>query len=367
MPYRKQILVYNFWAVLLLISLRTTAQISDSLAPIYPKINENLFINTKWKYTYTTHAESNTIIHKADEDYAYFVFFRYDYGFQTFLNGSLTGGLWRLNKEQNEIMYHFRGIAWWRIASFTEEALILEFTMNRKSSYRYHFIHVEDADAPFERSPNDLPDIHVDYAENRPESDVYASFLEKRGIQYNKDVWEKRKKRRDKQEQNRIARLQKTEKGRAILDAEQPKEMMQIELVGGGFYGGVDPVYRNMIIIKTDGVVVKEYQSELQGLQVSRHVIPRKNLEELVAYIEEKKFFEFDQIYTCNNPDCIKRLEGTPRPIALRIAITKGVRRKIITIPIWDGKGKETALIDYPKELDAIVQAIQNVATPPTQ
>lgn len=367
MPYRKQILVYNLWVALLLMSLHTTAQVSDSLAPVYLRINEHLFINTKWKYTYTTHAESNTIIHKADEDYNYFVFFRYDYGFQTFLNGTLTGGLWRLNKEQNEIMYNFRGITWWRIASFTEESLILEFTMNRKSSYRYHFIRVEDADAPFERSPNDLPDINVNFAENNTATDSYASFLETRGIKYNKKVWEKRKLKREQQEKNRIARLQKTEKGRAILEAEQPKEMMQIELVGGGFFGGVDPVYRNMIIIKTDGLVVKEYQSELQGLQVSRHNIPRKNLEELVAYIEEKKFFEFDQIYTCNSPDCIKRLEGTPRPIALRIAITKGVRRKIITIPIWDGKGKDTALIDYPKELDAIVQAIQNLATPPAQ
>lgn len=365
MFYKKQIVFCSLWTILLLCGLQLNAQITDSTATIYPAINENLFVNTKWKYTYTTHAESNTIIHKADDTYDYFVFFRYDYGYQTYLNGTLSGGLWRLNKEQNEIMYNFRKVEWWRIASFNEEALILEFTMNRKSSYRYHFVRVTDADAPFERSPNDLPDINVNFEEDAivAETESYTQFLEKRGIKYNPKVWQRRKERRQRREARRIARLQKTVKGRAKLAKEEPKEMMQIELVGGGFYGGVDPVYRNMILIKTDGRVIKEYQSQLQGLQVSKHNISRETLEELIAFIEEKQFFEFDQIYTCNTPACIKRLENKPRPIALRIAITKGVRRKIITIPIWDGRGKHNSLIDYPKELDAIVQAIENIAT----
>ena len=62
--------------------------------------------------------------------------------------------------------------------------------------------------------------------------------------------------------------------------------------MGGGFYGGIDPVYRNMILIKSDGKVVREYQSEMQGLIVNKHYISRDNLEKLVAYIEEKHFFE---------------------------------------------------------------------------
>jgi len=366
MIYKKQIL-YSFIFLLMFGHTYSWAQITDSAATIYPAINENLFVNTKWKYTYTTHAESNTIIHKADEAYEYFLFFRYDYGYQMYLNGSHSTGLWKLNKEQNEVNYKFRKVDWWRLASFSEEALVLEFTMNRKSSYRYHFIRVADADAPFERAPNDLPDIDVNYAESIKKKDEnnYADFLAKRGIKYNKTVWERRKARREKRAQKRIARLQKTERGRAILARESPKEMMQIELVGGGFYGGVDPVYRNMILIKTDGRVIREYQSELQGLQVYKHNISRENLEELVKFIEEKNFFEFDQIYTCNSKACLKRMENKPRPIALRIAITKGVRRKIITIPIWDGRGKANALIDYPEELDVIVRAIENIANVP--
>lgn len=368
MYYKKQIL-FCCWVGLFCLCGNLKAQITDSTAAIYPAINENLFVNTKWKYTYTTHAESNTVIHKADETYDYFIFFRYDYGYQTYLNGNLSGGLWRLNKEQNEIFYNFRKVKWWRLASFSEEALILEFTMNKKSSYRYHFVRVADADAPFERSPNDLPDVNVDFAEDAivAETESYTNYLEQRGIKYNPKAWQRRKERRKRREARRKLRLQKTERGRAQLAKEEPKEMMQIELVGGGFYGGVDRVDRNMILIKTDGRVIREYQSELQGLQVSKHNITRKTLEELVTFIEEKNFFEFDQIYTCNTPGCIKRLENKPRPIALRIAITKGVRRKIITIPIWDGRGKANSFIDYPKELDAIVQAIENIATQPPQ
>lgn len=364
---KKQIHRYYIGLLFFLISYSLSAQITDSTAPIYPAINENLFVNTKWKYTYTTHAESNTVIHKADEMYLYYLFFRYDYGYQMYLNGNLTDGIWRLNKEQNEINYNFRRIKWWRIASFTEDALILEFSMHAKSSYRYHFIRVSDDDAPFERSPNDLPDINVNLIQDaqKAQQDSYANFLESRGIKYNKKAWERRKLRREKREKNRIARLQRTARGRAKLAREQPQEMMQVELVGGGFRDGVDPVYRNMIVIKTDGRVIKEYQSELQGLQVSKHNIPRESLEKLVTYIEENNFFEFDQTYTCENQDCIKRLSNKPKPIALRIAITKGVRRKIITIPIWDGRGKARSLINYPKELDAIVQAILKTAEPP--
>ncbi|MGH1337003.1 MAG: hypothetical protein ACRBFS_12835 [Aureispira sp.] len=364
-----QILCYCCLGGLLTNAVALQAQVSDSSARTYPAINENLFVNTKWKYTYTTHAESNTVIHKADEQYDHFIFFRYDYGFQNYLNGTLTTGLWRLNKEENEINYPFRKVDWWRIAAFDEQSLILEFTMNRKSSYRYHFVQVSSQDAPFERSPNDLPDVLVDFDDpvEQATSESYLAYLEERGIRYNQKRWERRQAKRVNREERRRARLAKTARGRAKLAEEAPKELLQVELVGGGFFGGVDPVYRNIILIKSDGQVIKEYQSALQGLQVSKHTIERQTLEDLVGFIEEKKFFDFDQTYGCEGAACEKRLQGKPRPIALRLAVTKGVRRKIITIPIWDGRGKQHSFINYPDELDAIVRAIMNVATPPTQ
>ncbi len=350
-----------FWGL----SPNSYAQV-DSIAVAYPAINENMFLNTKWKYTYTTHAQSNTVIHKAEEDYRYFLFFKYDNSYQMFLNGKLTEGVWKLNKEQNEVNYPFRNIEWWRIVSFTDEALILEFSLHAKASYRYHFVRVASPDAPFIRSPYELPDIEVSYTVTTPtEESQYLAYLQKRGISYNQTRWERRKARRLQRAERRRKRLEKTERGRKKLKEEEPREWLQIELVGGGFYGGIDPVYRNITIIKTDGRVIKEYQTELSGLKVYKHNVNRDSLERLIQYIVDKKFFDFDKVYTCESPQCIRRMNTKPRPIALRIAVTKGVRRKIITIAMWSGEGRKKSFVNYPPELDDIVRAIQNMAAPP--
>lgn len=364
-----QILCYYLLCLGSWVALPAWAQISDSTARQYSAINEDLLIHTRWKYTYTTHAESNTVIHRADETYDHFIFFRYDYFYLMYLNGKHSTGQWQLNDAQNEVRCPFRRVEWWRLAQFNEQTLILEFTMNRKSSYRYHFVRVTAEETPFSPSPNDLPDVQVDFGIPTQASNqlAYEDYLQQRGIRYDAGRWERRQQRRTRQEARRRARLQKTARGRAILEREAPKEMLQIELMGGGFAGGVDPVYRNMVVIKTDGQVIKEYKSALQGLQVSKHTVDREILEKLVTFIEEHRFFDLDQTYGCESPACISRLSDKPRPIAFRIAVTKGVHRHIVTIPIWDGRGKAHSPINYPAELDEIVRAILNVATPPNQ
>lgn len=322
----------------------------------YAAINENLFVNTKWKYTYTTHAESNTIIHKADEDYKYYLFFKYDYSYEMYLNSKLTYGEWKLNKEQNEINYEFRKIKWWRIADFTEETLILEFSVNSKSSYRYHFVRSSDADAPFERSPFDLPDVNVDHnldgVSSKNKYRYVKAELGKRR-RYNQRR-EERRQLKEQRRKDRLARLDKT----PIEDL----EFLQIELVGGGFYGGPDPVYRNILTVKTDGRVIWEYQTALRGLVITKSYIPRKTLEELVVFIEDKQFFTFEKVYTCESAECAKRMDQKPRPISLRLAITKGHHRHIVTISIWEGQGKKRTYVNYPDELDVIIEAIQQTA-----
>ncbi|MCP4438451.1 MAG: hypothetical protein GY810_05860 [Aureispira sp.] len=326
----------------------------DSLG--YAAINENLFVNTKWQYTYTTHAESNTIIHKADKDYEYYLFFKYDYSYEMYLNSKLTYGEWKLNNLSNEIYYEFRKIKWWRIAEFTEETLILEFSLNTKSSYRYHFIRTSDAQAPFERSPFDLPDVNVNHApggiSGKNKYRYVKAELGKRR-RYNKRR-EERRKLKEQRRKDRLAKLNKT----PIEDL----EFLKIELVGGGFYGGPDPVYRNILTVKTDGRVIWEYQTELKGLVITKSYIPRKTLEDLVAFIEEKNFFTFQKTYTCETQECARRITKKPRPIALRLAITKGHRRHIVTISIWERTDSPNPYVNYPDELDAIIEAIQQTA-----
>ena len=39
------------------------------------QVDERKLIETKWKYTYALHLESNTIIHRAEDTYEYFLYF----------------------------------------------------------------------------------------------------------------------------------------------------------------------------------------------------------------------------------------------------------------------------------------------------
>lgn len=317
----------------------------------YEPINENLFIQTVWKYTYTTHAETNTVLHKADEEYEHFMYFKYDYSARIFLNGEDISNEWKLNKGQNEVYCPFRRIEWWRIVEFSDEVLILEYDLNTKSSYRYHFVRSNVEESPFSRDPDLLPDVNVD---NVVQNETQYKYRYRKGEKGKRGRFSaKRDARRKAREDKRKA------KGKEPID---PPVFMQIELVGGGYYGGIDPVYRNNLVIKTDGRVVKEFQTEHMGLRVIKRDISRETLEQLVAYIEEQKFFEFDQIYTCESRACMDRLRSKPRPIALRLAVTHGSRRKMITISIWEGIGQKNGFIDYPKELEDIIKAIENVA-----
>lgn len=314
----------------------------------YPPINENKLLQTKWRYTYTTHTESNTIIHKADKDYKYFLFLKYDNTVQTYINGRLIEGIWGLNADKNELLYDFRRIKSWRIAEFTDKVLILEYSLHAKASYRYHFVAVTDAEAPFIRSPYDLPDVLVINKQQQADPYRFRGVKDEPG----KRLLTPRQQRRDAR---RAAKLAKNPPKAAPT-------FIQIELVGGGFYGGLDKVLRNNLVIKTNGQVVKEFQTELQGLQITRRTISRQSLEELVKYIESQEFFNFQQTYTCQTGDCQRRMQELPRPIALRIVVTYGFRRKVVMIPFWDGQGHQKSILEYPPQLDAIVKAIENTA-----
>jgi len=310
----------------------------DSLG--YAPINEHLFLNTKWKYTYTAHAETNTVIHKADEAYEHFMYYKYDNTYSIFLNGVFSGGFWRLNEAQNQVFSPFRRIEWWDIKEFTEDVLVLEYSFTDRSHYQYHFVRVTGGDDPFPRLANELPDVVVDYYTDKDSRYKYRGRKGDRGKRGG------RKNRRNNREEE---------------PPEVEPEFLQIEMVGGGFFGGIDPVYRNNLVIRTDGKVTKEFQTERMGLRVTKRDITREDLEALVTYIEGQNFFSFKTSYECESKDCYQRLQKKPRPMALRIAVTRGFRRKVVSIMIWDGSGKEQ-YVDYPPEIDQIVKAIERVA-----
>ncbi len=150
------------WVALLFLAFLFVPQLSFSQIDFdrYLPVDERLIVETKWRYTYALHVESNTIIHKADQDYDFFLHFKYDYSYQQYLNGAHSKGGWSIN--ERTLFYQFKHIQKFEITEINKNVLILEFTQaNSKGHYQYHFVRVETKDAPFVKPPNELPDVNV--------------------------------------------------------------------------------------------------------------------------------------------------------------------------------------------------------------
>ncbi|MCU0348272.1 MAG: hypothetical protein MUC59_15125, partial [Saprospiraceae bacterium] len=153
---------------------------------VFAAPDERLFVESKWRYTYTLHAESNTIIHKADKAYEFFLYFRYDYTYQEFLNGKLTRGNWSLNGRS--LFYSFQHVNKFEIVQLNKSVMVLEFTQkNSKGKYQYHFVRVDSKDAPFLKPANELPEIIVEADEaakqqgkKKPKKDWLAMLRRKK-------------------------------------------------------------------------------------------------------------------------------------------------------------------------------------------
>lgn len=298
---------------------------ADAIPRPYFIVDETKLIETKWRYTYALHVESNTIIHQAQDEYNFFLYFRYDYTYQQYLNDSFSQGTWSLN--ENELFYKFKHINKFVIAEINKETLVLEFNQpNSKGTYQYHYVRINDKDAPFLKPINELPLVNVEAANPRRSKKRWWAA---------KDV-EKVKK--------------------------EEASYISIDLIGGGYYGGIDPVVRDYIQIKNTGRLIKEFKSLNQGLLITKKNIPREELEQFAAYIVQQGFFEFDRVYDCNNTICSKRKRQKPTPIPLRIAIAYGNRKKVITISIWGKDENNINYVDYPPALDNIIDSIQRMA-----
>ena len=303
----------------------------------YPEVDERKIIETKWRYTYALHLESNTIFHKAEKDYEYFLHFKYDYTYNQFLNGKFDKGVWSLNG--SDLFYSFKHIKKFEIAQITKNVLVLEFEQpNSKGTYQYHFVRVDTKDAPFIKPVNELPDILVEELDPKKNRNQWWTF--------GKNKKKKKKKRRRKKR-----------------DEPEKKEVyISIELIGGGYYGGIDPVLRDYIHIKSSGRLIKEFKSVNKGLMVTKKTIARDELEAFAEFIITQKFFEIERMYDCEDAICQKRKANKPTPIPLRLAVAYGSRKKVVTISIWGKDKNNMKYVDYPNSIDNIVEAIQKMA-----
>lgn len=297
----------------------------------YPQVSERQVIGTKWRYSYTLHFESNTVVHQAEKEYQYFLYFKYDFTFEQYLNQKPSKGTWSLNG--STLYYPFRNIKKFEIAQINAATLVLEFQQpNSQGTYQYHFIAVDSKEAPFARPSNELEEITV-YAQTKNKRRWWQAF--RKGNDPNTPP---------------------------SVGVKKDPIPIQIELVGGGFYGGIDPVVKDYIQIKSDGRLIREFQSINQPLMITKKNIPRQELEQFAEYIVENKFFEMQRIYDCNTTQCEKRKLNKPTPIPLRLMITYGDKKKVVTISIWGNDQNNMRYVDYPSSLDYIIDAIQRFA-----
>ena len=326
----------KFYTILLLCLSTVSVVFAQSDKSLYGPVPERLFAETQWRYTYALHVESNTIIHKAEQYYDYFLWFRYDYTYQEFLNGKLSRGNWSLN--ERTLFYSFKHIGKFEIFEVGRKTLVLEFNQpNAKGTYQYHFVRVNSAETPFERPANELPEVLVE------------ETLRGQGQPQRFAFGKKRKRRREAE--------QRAKEGNG--------KQINIELIGGGYYGGIDPVQRDYIHIKNDGRLVKEFQSVHNGLVVTKRSIPRAELEQFAEYVFHQGFFETERMFDCDSPVCEKRKRNKPTPIPLRLAVTYGDQRKVITISVYGMDDKKMRYVDYPSSLDNIIDAIRKMADHP--
>lgn len=293
----------------------------------YPSVQERQIIGTKWRYTYTLHVESNSAVHQADKSYQYFLFFKYDFSFEQFLHGKFSKGNWSLNG--STLFYPFRNIQKFEIANISNKALVLEFQQpNSTGTYQYHFVAVESKDAPFIRPADELPEVIVEAQSTKNKKKPWWAIL--RNNDEKKDDVKKKE-----------------------------AAYVSIEIVGGGFFGGIDPVIKDFTRIYPDGRLVHEFQSVNQPLKVTKKVIPKAELEQFGEFVLQNKFFEMKRMYDCNSPICEKRRLLKPTPIPLRLMISYGDKSKVVTIAIWGQDQHKIKYVDYPPALDNIISAIQ--------
>jgi hypothetical protein len=318
---------------ILLLSMHSFALIGQKFG--YPIVQERQLIGTKWRYSYTLHLESNTTVHQADNAYQYFLFFKYDFSFEQFLHGKFSKGNWSVNA--STLFYPFRNIKKFEVAAVNNKTLVLEFQQpNTTGTYQYHFVSVESKDAPFIRPADELPEVIVEAESKATKKKPWWAIL--RGKDENKENTTK--------------------------DDTKKKEptYVSVELVGGGFYGGMDPVIKDFIRIYPDGRLIHEFQSVNIPLKVTKKKLKTQELEKFGEYVEQNKFFEMQRMYDCTSPACEKRKLIKPTPIPLRLMVAYGEKRKVITIAMWGQDQYKMKFVDYPPVLDNMIDAIQKMA-----
>jgi hypothetical protein len=272
-----------------------------ALLPAQPaqKWNMALLSDVVWSFEMTYEAVSGEIIETADAEDICDVLLAGDYSYEIFDRDQLSRGVWTV---QGDVLYlPFRGASQFILTSLKPDMLELRFS-DGYTTYIHRFLR---------QGPNPTTQVP-----NNPNNRTWITG-----------------------ERN-----------------------IRIELTGGGFFGGADPVQRDFILIRENGRLIHERQTVSKGLRVTKKSLSNRQLSELADFIRTSGFFALDSQYGCATPECENRLHSQPTPIPLRLAVTDGLDRHVVEVAIWPEAGAAASPISIPPELVRIVQAIRRLS-----
>lgn len=308
------------------------AQVKQSY--IYQDVPESFFYETQWKYNYTLHVESQTFLHKAGENFSAYYYFRLDHEAEAFVNGSLSKSQW--TTKGTRLIAPILNLDTLFIVKMNEKELVLEAANRKgKGKLQYYFTKNEDKISEFQHPEHLLPEVEV-----------------------MQDA-----KKSTKNDKNWIQRFWSWITGDDDkIDAISSLAYINIEMSGGGFFGGIDPPIRNFIRIKTDGRLIREYATQYRGLTKTTKNIPRIELESFMDYIQAKGFFELKSSYECVDKICQKRMSAKPMPIPLSISVTSGNRHKVVTIAVFGTDESNVRYVKYPAIIDEMIEVMNRMS-----
>ncbi len=294
-------------------------------------IPERLIAETQWEYEALVEKNTQTAIHRADENSSIFIYFRYDGTAQQVFNEKLEYNLWSL--EGNTLSYKLRDQESFKVKSIKNNRLVLEFKAG-KSTFQYWFKKINDTsrNVGFVKPSNELPTVYV-----------------KR-----KSIFDRKWKNRLNKHRNKKRKSQKKQ--------EIPTDYIAIEMIGGGYYGGINPVYRDMVQVDAKGNVRAEIVTEKEGSIIRNSKTTVENLKKIVDFATQNNFFEEPLVYDCESLLCEKRKSMKPAPVPLRLSITYNQRKRVVSLNLYGKDRHQIQYVQYPKYIDEIIDFVRDLS-----
>ena len=210
--------------------VQTLAQDSTLLAKL---------VDEKWNYRYQIHVGENQTIHRATTMNWALYFSSTQKLYQQKSDRSSCASYTLSDRKIISPILPFGPLS---IVSCSETELVLIFDLNSIDQYQFYFTKELV-------SPNDtfipkhtLPSVVYHYKNPQQQDLVHQEYLSSIG------------------RKNAIKKKKRNRRVPSNVPKDEP-EFLQVELTGGGFRGGLDPVYRNILLIRTDGSLLFEYET----------------------------------------------------------------------------------------------------------